>query len=376
MRKIFLLWAWFGVWAVFAQEKEQMSLLFAGDIMGHDPQIKSAYNPQTKTYDYQQVFAQIAPIVKQNDFGIANLEVTFAGAPYKGYPNFSSPDALAEACKNSGFGYLVTANNHSCDTGKKGILRTLRVLDSVGIVHTGTFANPQEREKNNLLILRKNSLKVGLLNYTYGTNGIPVPAPTIVNQLDTLVIASDLKKAQKENLDKLIAFVHWGVEYNQTPNLKQRKMAEFLFKKGVDIIIGSHPHVVQPLAYFPESEENKERFVAYSLGNFVSNQRKPNTDGGIMVRLVLEKENGKTCIAQKGYYLTWVNKQKRPNGTSSYQILPCGEAFPMAGQGLDSLSLQKMQLFIKNTSTLFQKENKNVFEIKTFSDGKNNLLPR
>ncbi len=348
---------------LFSQEKNTLSLIFMGDIMGHEPQIKSAYNEETKTYNYDAVFAQVLPIIKENDFGIGNLEVTLAGKPYTGYPTFSSPDALVASCKKSGIGVLVTANNHSCDSGKKGIIRTLDVLDSLQILHTGTFRDEKEREDKNLLVLEKNNIRVGILNYTYGTNGIPIPEPTLVNLLDTITISSDIEKSKKWNLDKLIAFVHWGNEYQQKPNKIQKDMATFLFEKGVDIIIGSHPHVVQPMEYFPPEEGKKERFLAYSLGNFVSNQRKVNTDGGIMVKLVLEKDETKTQITEKGYYLTWVHKYLIGK-KYRYEIISCSQAEQGNYECLNTEEAKQIEVFITNSRKLFDENNINVAEIK------------
>ncbi|GIZ16494.1 CapA family protein [Capnocytophaga catalasegens] len=362
MRKILFILVILLNYFSFSQEKNAMSLLFMGDIMGHEPQITSAYDADTKTYNYDSVFAQILPIIKQNDFGIANLEVTLAGEPYSGYPMFSSPDALVQACKKSGINVMVTANNHSCDRGKKGVVRTLDVLDSLQILHTGTFRNQQEREEKNLLILEKNNIKVGILNYTYGTNGMPIPEPTIVNLLDTITIVSDIAKARNKGLDKLIATVHWGNEYQQSPSKKQEEMANFLFDKGIDIIIGSHPHVLQPMVYYPAQEHKKEQMIVYSLGNFVSNQRKPNTDGGAMVKLVFEKENETTQIAQKGYYLTWVHKYL-VGKKYRYEIVSCTQAEQGNYECLNEEDTKKIKLFIANTRKLFQSKNINIEEI-------------
>ena len=154
-------------------QSQEVSFLFMGDIMGHGPQIRSAYQNSEKKYNYDKVFEPLEDIISSVDFAVANLEVTLAGPPYMGYPQFSSPDELAEACKNNGVDVLVTANNHSCDRKNSGVIRTVEVLDSFKILHTGTFKDEKKRDQGNLLILSKKGIKVGLLNYTYGTNGIP-----------------------------------------------------------------------------------------------------------------------------------------------------------------------------------------------------------
>lgn len=181
---------------VFAKSQEadssSLTLLFVGDVMGHSPQISSALNPLTGEYEYDSVFTRMKGVFSMADFTIANLEVTLGGEPYTGYPQFSSPDALVDGLINAGVNVLVTANNHSADRGAKGIQRTVETLDRKGIIHTGTFSDSSDRLKNNPLILEKNGMRIALLNYTYGTNGLPVPAPCIVNKIDTLVIIRDI----------------------------------------------------------------------------------------------------------------------------------------------------------------------------------------
>ena len=341
---------------------DTMSLLFIGDIMGHDSQINAAYDASSRSYDYDRVFAKVSPIFKSHDFAIANLEVTLAGKPFKGYPQFSSPDELAVAAKNSGINTLVTANNHSCDRGKQGIIRTIKVLDSLGINHTGTFLNSEERESSNLLILSKNNIKVGILNYTYGTNGLPVPSPTIVNIIDNNQMASDIEKSKSANLDKLIVVMHWGKEYSSQPSSSQISIANFLFDKGVDIIIGSHPHVVQPMEYYEKTMEHHEQFIAFSLGNFISNQRKRKTDGGAMVGLTLTKQGDETIISNSGYYLTWVNKPIS-KGARKFEIVPCAEYEQNEFFSMDEESINKMKVFVKDSRILLSTENISVHEL-------------
>jgi len=343
-------------------KKNTMSLLFIGDIMGHGPQIRSAYDAKTKTYDYDTVFSYLKNIMSEPDFTIANLEVTLAGPVYKGYPQFSSPDALAEAGKNAGIDLFVTANNHCVDRRLQGLNRTIDVLDTLHILHTGTFKNKEARDISNLIILEKDSIKIGILNYTYGTNGIPVPKPSVVNVIDTAVIHADIDSSKKNSLDKLIIVLHFGSEYQSHPNKAQTDLVSYLFEKGADIIIGSHPHVIQKMMYLPGNDSIKEHFVAYSLGNFVSNQRKTRTDGGVMTRIVLKKENDKTFIDTSNYILTWVYKKPRTNGLYYYFILPAAEYENKKSFFKNPTDYEKMKLYIKNSRTLLNKENLKVTE--------------
>lgn len=344
-------------------KSQEISFLFMGDIMGHGPQIKSAYQASEKKYNYNKVFEPLEDIISSVDFAIANLEVTLAGPPYIGYPQFSSPNELAVACKNSGMDVLVTANNHSCDRKNSGIIKTVEVLDSLNILHTGTFKNKKTREKENLLILSKNGINVGLLNYTYGTNGIPFSDPAYVNLLDFNLIKRDVINAKKKKLDKLIVFVHWGYEYKDFPSSYQKKFNDFFQKVGVDVVIGSHPHVIQPMIY--NSEGNKEFLTVYSLGNFVSNQRETRKDGGAIFRLSFEKNEGKVAISKKEYILTWVHKFMN-NGKYHYQILPCANSRYNEPYFSNKSDWRKKNLFLTNSRKLLNNNNKAVKEGKPY----------
>ena len=325
---------------------QEISFLFMGDIMGHGPQIKSAWQENKKQYEYSEVFSPLEDIISSVDFAIGNLEVTLAGSPFKGYPQFSSPDELAVACKNSGMDVLVTANNHSCDRKNKGVIRTLDVLDSLKILHTGTFKDVKNREKNNLLVLSKEGIKVGLLNYTYGTNGLPFSDPVYVNLVDSVLMKKDLINAKNKDLDKLIVFVHWGYEYKDFPNSYQKKYNRFFQDLGVDVVIGSHPHVIQPMVY--SKENNHEFLTVFSLGNFVSNQRAERKDGGAMFRLSFQKTDNNILISRKEYIPVWVHKFIEKE-KYHFQILPCARPIYNEKYFSNKEDFQKMKTFLDNT---------------------------
>ena len=327
-------------------KSQEVSFLFMGDIMGHGPQIKSAWQENKKQYEYSEVFNPLEDIISSVDFAIGNLEVTLAGKPFKGYPQFSSPDELAVACKNSGMDVLVTANNHSCDRKNKGIVRTLDVLDSLKILHTGTFKDVKNREKNNLLVLSKEGINVGLLNYTYGTNGLPFSDPVYVNLVDSVLIKKDVINAKNKDLDKLIVFVHWGYEYKDFPNSYQKKYNRFFQGLGVDVVIGSHPHVIQPMVY--SKENNHEFLTVFSLGNFVSNQRAERKDGGAMFRLSFQKTDNNIQISRKEYIPVWVHKYMEKE-KYHFQILPCARPIYNEKYFSNKEDFQKMKTFLDNT---------------------------
>jgi poly-gamma-glutamate capsule biosynthesis protein CapA/YwtB (metallophosphatase superfamily) len=340
---------------------DKISLLFIGDIMGHDEQIWSAENRETHTYNYDDVFKYIKPVINEADIAIANFEVTLAGSPYMGYPQFSSPAELSVACKNAGIDYLVTANNHAADRGRNGIINTINRLDSIGIPHTGTFLNSICRDSLTPLMIHRNGASIALLNYTYSTNGIKVPEPVIVNMLDKVSITSDINKAKKKKADIIILFLHWGTEYDTIPAKSQTDLAEYFQSLGVDMVIGSHPHVLQKMVVTKNNITGKDGIVVYSLGNFVSNQRKPKTDGGSMVKIELEKNGDKYFISNAGYYLTWVytpiEKYRK-----KFFILPCSE-FENKPDFFDKPeAFLLMKKFISDSRKLLNTQNINVTE--------------
>ncbi|MGZ8568148.1 MAG: CapA family protein [Bacteroidia bacterium] len=306
----------------------QVTMVCGGDVMMHLPQITAAYNEEKKQYDFSTVFDKVAPIIKKADIALANIETTFGGKPYTGYPQFSAPDTLAWFMKNAGFDVIVTANNHSADRGTKGIVGTLDVLDKYGFDYTGTFKNADERALKYPLILDKNGIKLAILNCTYGTNGLPVPTPLIVNRIDTAEIRKDIKKAQEKGAEVIILTIHWGTEYENEPNKEQKKLAKWFLENGIDVVMGSHPHVIQPAVweiYTPKNDSiSKKGLVVYSLGNFISNQRDRYRDGGMLFEFTIRKNkfSNKIEIQQPGFYPTWVYIQPQPK---EYYILPAAE---------------------------------------------------
>ncbi|MFZ2287810.1 MAG: CapA family protein [Bacteroidales bacterium] len=344
-----------------------LTLLFTGDIMGHDGQIAAALNDSTGKYEYDSVFKYISPVISAADVTIGNLEVTLGGAPYKGYPAFSSPDALTVACMNAGFDILVTANNHSADRGTKGLLRTIRVLDSLGIQHTGTWVSSEARDSLLPLIIHHDSIRLALLGYTYGTNGLVVPPPAIVSYIDTVRAATEIKKSIDHGADKTIIFIHWGTEYDTLPDLNQKKTAAALQRSGADIIIGSHPHVLQPMTAETDSCGIRNP-VVWSMGNFVSNQRTRRRDGGAMIRLDLMLKGDTTLITDAGYILTWVYTPVE-EGKRRFYVLPCS-SFENSPEFFQSPShYDAMMIFIRDARRLLDSLNTGFREM-TFQEGK------
>jgi poly-gamma-glutamate synthesis protein (capsule biosynthesis protein) len=301
---------------------DSITLVFAGDMMSHMPQVKAAYNPQSKRHEYEHWFQFLKDTIASADFAIANLETPLGGEPYSGYPMFSAPDAFAEELKKVGFDILVTANNHTVDKGRKGLERTLSILDSLNILHTGSFRNQQEHDSTTPLMIEAKGVKIALLSYTYGTNGIPVPKPNVVNLIDHVQMEKDIVNARSLGAQIIIPIIHWGVEYQTYEHPSQVKTAEFLAVKGVDAIIGMHPHVVQPIKYVKSNRDSIP--VAYSLGNAVANMRDRYKDGGLFVQLTITIENDTPRITSFNDIPFWVWKgsSKEVKGIHGYYVIP------------------------------------------------------
>ncbi len=304
----------------FPMDTTHVRIIFAGDMMGHMPLVNSCLM-NDGSYNYLPIFENIVSYTSSADVAVANLELTLAGQPYSGYPQFSSPDAVAEGLKKIGFNVLVTANNHALDRGKAGVERTITVLDSMHMLHTGTFKDSSDMMLHHPLWINIKNMKLAILNYTYGTNGFVLQHPDLINYIDSVKIKHDIEYCQKEKADYIIVVFHWGIEYERYPNIIQRKLAELVRLSGADAIIGAHPHVVQSVERFGNLHNPDGYFpVVFSLGNFVSNQRERYKDGGILFEMNLTKYNT-TKLQSCSYLPVWVFKGT-VDGKITYRLIP------------------------------------------------------
>ena len=258
---------------------DTIRLVFGGDFMQHMPQVTAARTAEGG-YDYSRSTEYVAPMFRDADVAILNLETTITTTgKYSGYPCFASPTEVVDELQSMGIDIALLANNHCCDRLSRGIATTIEQLDMRNIAHAGVFTDSADYAKNNILRFESRGVRFALVNYTYGTNGIPVPKDRLVNLIDTTAIVRDLRTIDRDSVDCVIACMHWGNEYERHENNNQKRLADILQREGVDIIIGSHPHVVQP--YYADSTH----VVFYSLGNLVSNQRRRYTDGGLIAEV-------------------------------------------------------------------------------------------
>ena len=312
------------------QQEEQkdttISMAVVGDIMCHSPNYKDAYNASTKKYDFSTFFPQIKSYISNADIAVGNLETIFAGGnkAYSGYPTFNSPPQLAKDVQDLGIDVLTTSNNHSMDSGYNGLINTIDTLDDLGISHTGTFKS--EEDKNKILIKDVNGVKIAFLSYTYGTNGIAIPKGKeyCINLIDKDLIKKQLESAKAQNPDVICVSMHWGIEYKLQPNTEQTDLADYLFENGADIILGSHPHVLEPMekrTVTLSDGTKKDGFVIYSLGNFISAQKDKYTKDSIILNLKITKHSQGNITIDSYDYTPIYMQDNGANATNRYELV-------------------------------------------------------
>jgi poly-gamma-glutamate capsule biosynthesis protein CapA/YwtB (metallophosphatase superfamily) len=330
-----------------------------GDLMCHMPQTN---NSKTASgYDFNPSFEYVKPYLEDADLTMGNLELTTAGTrmPYAGYPAFNAPDEYLPALKNTGFDFLVTSNNHSMDTGEEGLLRTIEQLKKNNIGYTGTFSSQKDHDSIRVIDVR--GVKIAVLNYTYGTNGAYPSAEHkyMLNVIDSAAIFAEVKKAKMLQPDFVLVFYHYGVEYAAEPIESQRKAVKWARDAGATLVIGAHPHVVGPCRWLePDSYHTDTCFVAWSLGNFFSNQNKRYTDAGVILTLHLSKNftQNKSFISKAEFLPTWVYRGERPE-KKKHIIFPSAFAVNTnrIPSFLDSSLVKKMKQAYEDTQEIINK---------------------
>lgn len=303
---------------------EKLTIGAIGDILIHDTVYQDAFNGTQ--YNFNPIFENVKSILESPDVLTANQESMLGGAGIgvSSYPMFNSPHEVADALVNTGVDIVSLANNHTLDKGERGILSATDYLNSIGLPHVGSFLNEEDRQK--LRIIHKNGIKLAFLSYTYGTNGIPVPdgKDFLVNLINRDIMSTEIRRAKKE-ADVVIMSIHWGNEYQRIPTSEQKDLANFLANEGVDIIFGSHPHVLQPMEWI-KTEDGRNAFVIYSLGNFISGQVRDYKDIGGMATVEITKHvtetEKKIELSNPAFYPTFVSSHRNQN----YQVVPLENA--------------------------------------------------
>lgn len=302
------------------------TLTSLGDTLCHNTQYWDAYNSKIDEYDFSYVYEDIKNYTLSSDITIGSLETTFAGKEkgYSNYPTFNTPDSLATALKDIGVDVVSLAGNHALDYGYTGLCRTIDVFNNIGLSHLGTYKTAEDQEK--ILIKDVKGVKIAFINYTYGTNGIPLPSGKefCVNLIDKDFIKKQINQAKEQNVDMIVACMHWGTEYRTTANSEQKDLANFLFENGVDVILGNHPHVLEPMekkTITLQDGTTKDVFVVYALGNFTADQRDEITrDSAILNLTITKNSDGKISIDKVNYVPIYMYKNTNVS-THKFKIL-------------------------------------------------------
>lgn len=282
----------------------EATLLFAGDAMMHQAQIDAA--KIGRTYNYAPCFTPVGSLIQGADYAVVNLETPLGTSNFTGYPCFNAPVAYAEALRNAGFDLFLTANNHTLDRRERGLAYTIQALDSLQIPHLGTYTSASQRAERLPMIQTVNGFRIGFLNYTYGTNGFTVTGNSVVDYIDRSRIAADVKAARDAGAELLVVAPHWGEEYTLAPVKSETSLADYLISLGVDMVIGGHPHVVQPYEMRTNPLTGRPALVVYSLGNFISNMKTRDTRGGALALVHLTRDDsGAPVISSADYQLVF-----------------------------------------------------------------------
>lgn len=301
-----------------------VKLSFVGDLMCHSVQYQYA-RIEKDSFDFTGVYRFVKKYFHESDFVLGNLETVTAGKSknYSGYPFFNSPNKFVSDLKTVGFDFLFTSNNHSLDRGEIGVIKTIENLTTNNLHYTGTHSSSNDRDS--LRIINIKGINFAFLSYSYGTNGNPIPKGKsfLINLIDEKLIERDIELAKAKNADCIIVYFHYGEEYQREPNLFQREIVNKTISFGADMIIGSHPHVIQPLQIYPSKGKIDSVLVAFSLGNFISNQRWRYSDAGVILQVEISKYsvNDSISLSKVEFIPTYVFKGNTERGRE-YIIFP------------------------------------------------------
>lgn len=311
-------------------EFANVDILAVGDVMFHLPQISSA-EVGRGVYDFTPTFKYVKDYISASDISLANYEtVTINSRQYSGFPRFNSPRETVQALSLAGFDILSTANNHCLDQGKEGLISTIETIEDEGILSVGTYMDREKRP----LIVEKDNIRIGILSYTYGLNGLDSllsgeDLSYMINLIDEKKIALDIEELRSYDVDLIASYIHWGNEYQLEPSQYQKDLGRRLVGMGINIVLGSHPHVLQRSELI--QVDGRDSFIIYSMGNFVSNQREStmgnlHTEDGVMVKIHIQKNllTDETIIEEIQYIPTWLYKYRK-DGKNKFEIIPTDE---------------------------------------------------
>ncbi|WP_077305216.1 CapA family protein [Terribacillus halophilus] len=285
--------------------QKAISVTAIGDVLLHSSIYSEAKNETG--YNFAPMFQEVKLYLKETTLTVANQESIMGGEAIgvSTYPTFNSPDEIGDTLKDAGVDVVTMANNHTLDQGEAGIKHAAAQYEKIGLAYTGAYANKQDGEKLTIETTPE-GISVAFLSYTYGTNGIPVPEGKdyLVNLIDKQKIKDDIKRA-KQAADATVVSLHFGTEYQDNPNEEQKQLVQLVADEGATAILGSHPHVLQPVQWLTGKDGNKTLAI-YSLGNFIAAQEETDRRIGAAFQFDLEKEGQTVTAANPRMLLTYL----------------------------------------------------------------------
>lgn len=338
--------------ASLVMPQAQAELVFAGDAMQHQRQIDAARRPGGE-FDYSDCFTRLKPYISSADYAVVNLETPLGGPPYSGYPMFCAHDNYLHALTDAGFDLVLSANNHILDRRDKGLLRTIETFEKAGVPWLGIYRSAEHRQQHLPFIKDINGFRIAFLNYTYGTNGIRKQTSVSIDYIDRDLISKDVMEARDAGAELIALCIHWGDEYKLLPNSEQRNLARFISSLGVEMIIGSHPHVIQPIELSPGDEHKRPTLTVYSLGNFISAMRTVDTRGGAMVRVKLRRDlSGRAYVADASFRMVFTHAPVKQG--DNYRL------FPAESDSIHNSVRIHRDRFVSNAMRIYNRNNINV----------------
>ena len=352
-------------------EDISINMTVTGDVLCHNTNFWDAYDYKNDSYDFSYSFEGIKKYFDSADICVGTLESNFAGksAGYSNYPLFNAPEDMANDLKELGYDVMATANNHCLDKGFNGMVNTIKELDKVGIEHLGTYET--EEDSKEYLVKDVNGIKIGFLDYTYGTNGIELPEGKeyAINMIDKTKIKTDIENIKKMDIDVLCVFMHWGQEYKLTPTDEQKQLADFLFENGADLVLGSHTHCLEPMEKREvklEDGTTRDGFIIYSLGNFMSGQNADHSRQSVILDIKLTKagKDGKISIDSVTYTPIYMFNYYTSKSAHRFKVMDIEDEIEKYENGDTSIGANMYNTLKKELNQVYEIVGPEILEIK------------
>lgn len=340
--------------------RRSATIRMAGDVIIDEEMLEASYDKASDSYNFEPYFELIGDTLSSSDYTMINIEASLRKGKYgySGYPQFTTPPVILQVVKKYGADMITMCNNHMLDGYCDGLVESVGHVEKAGLDHIGGYVD--EADSNEPEIYEINGIKVGFVTYTHSTNSLERHCDDrtkfLVNYFKTSNCYEDIRKARKAGAEVIVAVTHWGEEYKREPESTTRQYAKALVAAGADVIIGGHPHMVQPAEYITTQGadgQSRTALCLYSLGNFLSQHRVQYTDSGVVFEFTIqENADGSFAITNPGYVPVYVWTFKNANGDDDYRVLPVGQYLNNPPSGMSSEQENRMKQSLQETLEL------------------------